>query len=144
MHPNVYLPRRSSRAPARPTQQYQSFPPARRVIQGRQLVGRQLHQGFQIRDDLRTSWRGKQGATSEILLRMLSARSVLQTMVNGSGSWCMPGGHDEWSEGTRGALSAERHDHLSLAASDTARVDNAAAVDGSGGGVSGDVARAEQ
>ena len=79
-----------------------------------------------------------------MLLRMLSARSVLQTMVNGSGSWCMPGRHDEWSEGTRGALSAERHDHLSLAASDTARVDNAAAVDGSGGGVSGDVARAEQ
>ena len=78
-----------------------------------------------------------------MLPRILSARSVLQTMVNGSDSWCMPGGHDEWSEGTRGALSAERHDHLSLAASDTARVDNAAAVDGSGVGVSGDVSSDE-
>ena len=79
-----------------------------------------------------------------MLPSMLSARPVLQKMANGSDSWCMPGGHEEWSEGMRGALSAERHDHVSLAASDTARVDNAAAVDGSGGGVSGDVARAEQ
>ena len=80
------LPRRSSRASARLTQQHQSFPPARRVIQGRQLVGRHLQQGFQIRDDLRALWGGKQGATSGILLRMLSAHSVLQTMVNRSGS----------------------------------------------------------
>ena len=75
---------------------------------------------------------------------MLSARPVLQKMANGSDSWCMPGGHDEWSEATRGALSAEWHDHGSLAASDTARVDNAAAVDDSGVGVSGDVCSDER
>ena len=132
VHRGRFLPRRSSRAPARLTQQYQSFPLARRVIQGRQLVGRQLHQGFQIRDDLRTSWRGKQGATSGILLRILCARSVLQTMVNGSA-------HDGWSEEAREGLGAERHHHLSVAASDTARVDTAAVVHGSGVGVSGDV-----
>ena len=139
VHRGRFLPRRSSRAPARLTQQYQSFPPARRVIQGRQLVGRQLHQGFQIRDEVREWGRAKQGATSGILLRMLSARSVLQTMVNDSGSWCMPGAHDGWSEEARGGLGAERHDHLSVAASDSARVDTAAAVHGSGVVVSGDV-----
>ena len=57
VHRGRFLPRRSSRAPARLTQQYQSFPPARRVIQGRQLVGRQLHQGFQIRDEVESCGR---------------------------------------------------------------------------------------
>ena len=51
----------------------------------------------------------------------------------------MPGAHDGWSGDARGGLGAERHDHLSVAASDTARVDTAAAVHGSGVGVSGDV-----
>ena len=93
----------------------------------------------QVRADLRVLWNGREGATSRMLPSTLFVRSFLQTMVNSSGSWCMPGGHDAWAAGIRGALSAERHDHLSVAASNTARVDNAAAVDGSGVGVSGDV-----
>ena len=44
----------------------------------------------------------------------------------------------------RRASSAKRHDHVSLDVSDTARVDNAAAVDGSGVGVSGDVCSDER
>ena len=139
VHRRRVLPRRTSGAPARPTQQYQSFPPARRVTHRRQLVGRQSHHVLQVRDDLRALWKGKQGATSGMLPSMLSARSVLQTMVNGSGSWCMPGAHDGWSEEAREGLGAERHHHLSVAASDTARVDTAAAVHGSGVAVSGDV-----
>ena len=66
---------------------------------------------------------------------MLSARWVLQTMVNGSDSWCLSGRHGECSERTRGALSAGRHGHLSVPASDTARVDTAAVVGSSSVGV---------
>ena len=48
------------------------------------------------------------------------------------------GAHDGWSGDARGGLGAERHDHLSVAASDSARVATAAAVHGSGVVVRGD------
>ena len=51
----------------------------------------------------------------------------------------MPEAHDGWAGDARGGLGAERHDHLSMAASDSARVDTAAAVHGSGVVVSSDV-----
>ena len=51
----------------------------------------------------------------------------------------MLGAHDGWSGDARRGLGGERHDHLSVAASDSARVDTAAAVHGSGVVVSSDV-----
>ena len=51
----------------------------------------------------------------------------------------MPGAHDGHSGDARRGLGAAGHDHLSVAASDSARVDTAAAVHDSGVIVSGDV-----
>ena len=62
-----------------------------------------------------------------MLPSMLSARWVLQRMGTGSDSWYMTAGHTD---------CGERHDRLSVASSETTRVDTCAAVGSSGVGVS--------
>ena len=62
-----------------------------------------------------------------MLPSMLSARWVLQRMGKGSDSWYMSAGHND---------CGERHDRLSVASSETTRVDISAAVGSSDVGVS--------